>query len=217
MNKKSNIKHICAAKLYAVGIVCSFALSWLVLSAWAQQAVYAELKAIKTDLIHGYCVGLYGQHSIDFTNNTTTDDMLDFVPWTTNNYGQLVVPIDPEYAYQVTLLDANGVAVPKTALGRKTGTKFFDFDADAHKENIPTKSLRATEVGHVTGTLPLFRPDDLFKIEKPGNYTLQIRFQILTFPRTGPARRDYTNELIRFPILNYPLVQTASQTNVSTK
>jgi len=180
--------------------------------AWTQttnpETVYAELKAIRTGIMHGFCVGLYGSQSLDFTNQTATKDLLVFVPWATTNHARLVVPAEPEYAYQADLIDTTGAPVPKTAAGSRTGTKFLQFGADATTKGIATKSLVANEIGHVTGTLYLFRPDDLFEIEKPGNYTLRIRFQILTSSRTGPGPGNYTNDLIRFPPLDYPLVKS---------
>jgi hypothetical protein len=58
---------------------------------------------------------------------------------------------------------------------------------------------------------------DLFEISKPGNYALRIRFQILAFPATEPASpgRARTNILIRFPPLDYPLIDPERPVNKS--
>jgi len=172
-----------------------------------QESVYAEIKAIRTEVIRGFCVGLYGAHSDDFTNNTTTDAVLEFVPWTTNESARIVVPREPEYAYQAELFDSNGIVMPKKRLGKMAGSRFFKFDASPSKQGIPIRPLTARRIGEVTGSLSLFRAEDLFQIEKAGKYTLRVRFQILTFPRTGPRRGQHTNDLIRFPPLDYPLIK----------
>jgi hypothetical protein len=211
MNTKHNMKYLIAVGFHAAGIVSTVVLSLLATSTWADQSnqvPVAEVKAIKTKVIHGFCIGLAGWNSDFYTNNTSSDDSLIFLPWTTNKPAWIVVPTEPEYAYQVELFDTNGVAMPKTDLGKKAGTKFFDFDSTAYEKGITIKHLHAQKIGEVTDSPFLFRPSDLFKVEKPGNYTLRIRFQILAFPRTGPNHGDYTNDLIRFPPLDYPLVKS---------
>ncbi len=172
-----------------------------------QESGYAEIKAIRTEVIRGFCVGLYGAHSDDFTNNTLTGAVLEFVPWTTNESARIVVPREPEYAYQAELYDSNGIAMPKKRLGKMAGSRFFKFDASPSKQGIPIRPLTARRIGEVTGSLSLFRAEDLFQIEKAGRYTLRMRFQILAFPRTGPGSGQYTNDLIRFPPLDYPLIK----------
>lgn len=178
-----------------------------------------NIPAIQTKIIDGFCIGVSGINSNGHwtTNNTSPDDSLIFLPWTSGGKALITVPAEPEYAYQVELFDSNGVAIHKTTLGKKFGTKFADFDANFYSKGIPIKHLSARKRETVTESPYLFRPSDLFQIDKPGRYTLQIRFQILTFPRTGPGRRDFTNDLIRFPPLNYPLVQTNAPPQKSSK
>ena len=172
--------------------------------------------AVKSPIIDGFCVGFDGQHG---TNNTTIDDWLVFLPWTTNNHTVWIsVPVEPEYAYRIELLDTNGLTVPKTARGKRAGSRFDDFDAHPSKRGIAIKHLAAHKMDGVTDSPMLFRAADMFKIEKPGLYRLHIQFQILVFPRTGVGRGAYTNELIRFPPLDYPLIKAASpSTNAVNK
>jgi hypothetical protein len=162
-----------------------------------------RIDAVKSPIIDGYCVGFAGR---DGTNNTTTDDWLDLLPWTTNKYPVwIVVPADPEYAYKIELLDANGLSVPKTSRGKKAGSKFDDFDAYPSKHGVAVKRLTAHKMDGVTAEPLLFRATDMFEADKPGRYVLRIQFQILVFPRVGEQQGAYTNELIRFPPLDYPL------------
>jgi hypothetical protein len=206
------MKHPVSVQLHVARVIGLAILSlFAAASAWAGQTnqgtVYTEVKAIRTEAIRGFCVGLNGRPSDDFTNNTTTESVLSFVPWTTSSSAWIVVPVEAEYAYQVDMFDTNGVAIPKKELGKKVGSKFFDFDASGSQKGIATRHLFVRKIGEVTGSLSLFRPEDLFQIEKLGKYTLRIRFQILTFPRTGPGHKNYTNDLIRFPAIDYPLIK----------
>jgi len=191
------------------------ALGFLALNSWAEQPPSCADEGVETKIVDGFFMGvsdLYGY------TNTSPDRDLAFSIWTTNkiwatNNTRVTFPTKPEFAWQVELFDTNGVAVPKTAAGKNAGTKFLDF-------GLKTAVVRSTlgpepnaqhwvamEKSMSRGGLLLFRPSDFFKIEKPGKYTLRIRFQILTFPRTGPTSGDYTNNLIRFPPLDYTLVK----------
>ena len=191
------------------------AFGFLTLNAWAEQPPPCADEGVETKIVDGFFIGVSDRYGY---TNTSPDRDLAFSIWTTNkiwatNTTRVTFPTKPEFAWQVELFDTNGVAVPKTAAGKKAGTKFLDF-------GLKTAVLRATfgpepnaqrwvamEKTMSRGGLLLFRPSDLFKIEKPGNYTLKIRFQILTFPRTGPNPGEHTNDLIRFPPLDYPLVK----------
>lgn len=224
MNNQNKMESLIAAGFDAAYMVSSVALALLATNVCAEQSNqepgFVEIKALETKVVDGFFIGLAGRAigASDYsTNSTSPDDELFYVPWTTSDPAWVVVPAEPEYAYQVELLDTNGVAVPKTELGKRFGTKFFDFNTTPSKKGIAIRPLRANKKGKPVPTPCLFYPhhtSDLFKIDKPGHYTLRIRFQILTFPRTGPNRRDYTNDLIRFPPMAYPLFKAAnSSTN----
>lgn len=187
---------------------------------------HSNIDFVETKIVDGFLIGVtdeFGQ------TNSNPDRRLCFSIWTTNEVTptqrvRVIFPNQPENAYQVELFDTNGIPVPKTETGKKVGTKFFDF-------NTISFLIRATGPGGYSGPggesgvkaqgagvtkraweprgqmLLIFRPSDLFDIEKPGRYTLRIRFQIIVFPRTGPQGTHYKTELIRFPPLDYPLMQ----------
>ena len=156
----------------------------------------------------GFYIGLTGRepNANDYsTNNTPLDGELYFAVWTTGGRERVFVPAKPEYAYQIELLDTNGVAIPKTERGKNIGNKFFDVDANASKNGILIHHLRADKKGQLVEMPILFYPNhvsDFFMVEKPGNYKLLIKFQILAFNTKKQA-----TELIRFPPLEYPLVK----------
>jgi hypothetical protein len=160
------------------------------------------MRVTTTKEVDGFVIGVADSHS---KNTTSPSDELIFLPWTTKRPVWIAVPAKPEYAYRVELLDTNGVAVPKTEAGKEAGSKFYEFGP--RNNEIEVKHLHAERIPDMTAAPLLFRPSDLFQIEKRGAYTLRIQFQILTFPQTGPKRGDYTNHLIRFPPLDYVLVK----------
>jgi len=185
--------------------------SWLFLcfmagSTWIVQGdqVYQETPLVESKMIDSFSMGVSDQ---DGHTNSAPDRYLCFAIWCTNGPVRVAYPATPEYAYQVELFDSNGLPIPKTALGKKTGSKFWGFDENALK-SIKIGRLMPPRRSEPVPWLYMFRPADLFEIQEPGNYTLRIRFQIVAFPRTGPNRGDYKKELIRFPALDYPLVQS---------
>jgi hypothetical protein len=214
MNTERKARVINIWRFLAGYTLCGFVAAFVGANARSDQTnqipQFVEIKAVQTETLNGFCLGLYGRQSADFTNDTSVDDELVLVAWTTNAPAWFLIPAEPEYAYQVELFDANGVAVPRTETGKRVGRKFFNFGNAPSKEGIRTKQMRADKKGQPAAMPILFRPRDYFKIDKPGRYTLQIRFQILTFPENRLNRDDNTNGLIRFPPLNYPLVKRAT-------
>jgi hypothetical protein len=211
----------------------SFVYVWTIalcaVNLWADQTDYEPAFA-ETRLVDGFFIGVTDELG---HTNTSSDLRLCFSIWTTDKIGttnrlNVVFPANPENAYQVELFDANGVAIPKTEMGKKVGTKFLDFGPDSFVLHATGPDERHGVKAQLAGVTEkawnpygqmfiMFRPSDLFDIKDPGNYMLQIRFQILTFPRSDLDQKGYTNRLIRFPPLVYPLVQLASHTNLPTK
>jgi hypothetical protein len=200
-----------------------FVYGWIVtlcaMNLWADQT-NRELAFVETKVVDGFFIGVTDE---DGFTNTTPDRRLCFTIWAvTNATTHVVFPTQPEYAYQVDLFDNNGVAISKTELGKKAGTKFLDFGPnsfvlrstgpDSQKHGIKAQMTIATEKTLPYEMFNMFRPSDFFDIKKSGNYTLQIRFQIIAFPRTGPNRGDHTSDLIRFPVLNYSFIKLKSDT-----
>ena len=175
-----------------------------------------DINAVKTELVDGYCIGVTGS-SDSSTNGTSLDEVLVFLPWTTNAPDWIAVPAELEYAYRVELVDTNGVKVPKTPAGDKIGSRFLEFGPG---KDIPLNHMKTASIGKIAGAPPLFSPyrtRDLFKIGAPGSYVLRITFQIMAFPRTGPYRGNHTNDLIRFPPLSYPILVPSKSTNLLSK
>jgi len=193
---------------------------------------HSDIAFVETKTVNGFSIGITDEFG---HTNTSPEIKLCFSIWATNEIGAanqikvtngvfVVFPTSPENAYQVELFDTNGVAIPKTEVGKTIGTNFFDFNTNtfvlrstggysgsggwfgvkvkAQREAVTTKARQPQ--GQM---LIIFRPSDLFVIDKPGNYTLRIRFQIIAFTRTGLNRGEYTTDLIRFPPLDYPLTK----------
>lgn len=167
---------------------------------------FSEPFFIESGVVAGFFIAAHDEMRSDLT---TFDQRLYYGVWTaTNGPRNLFVPKQPEYAYQVELLDANGVHMPKTELGKKVGIHFLALNPS----KVETKLQRLTayeKKDNLFGSNLLFRPNDLFVIDKPGTYTLEIRFQFIEHLGT---RGDYTNHLIRFPSLKYPIIKPAAAT-----
>jgi hypothetical protein len=174
----------------------------VVLVARGEEA-YRKTAFVETKVIDSFSIGVRDQNG--FTNSAP-DQYLSFAIWCTNGPARLAIPPQPEYAYTVELFDTNGIAVTKTEMGKNIGKKFHDFDESALKTHVKINA-EAVKKSELAAWWLMFRPSDMFEVAKPGNYTLHIRFQILAHVRTGPNRGDYVKRLIRFPALDYPLVQ----------
>ena len=187
-----NIPYLKIAKYQLVSSTAAIISAISTLAAFADHTNLPpqELKidAAKTKVKDGFFIGLVERNSYS-TNHTSLNDELCLFVWTTNNPTWIAIPAELEYAYQVELLDTNGVAMPKTELGKKVGAKFFEFDTFPSKKSIAVEHMSVKKIGQSAGASFLFNRHparDLFEVDRPANYTLQVRFQILTFPRTGP-------------------------------
>jgi len=178
----------------------------------------SDLKFIKTKAVDGFYVGV--ADSGFATNNTPITNQLIFGIWrtTTNNNATVYIPTAPEFIYQIELLDTNGIAMPKTEFGKTVGTRFLDLDTSFDGNKGFKLRMEHPSYGPEFGGQHLFfptrpgykdqrfySPTDLFEIKDPGNYKLQIHFQIIV--RTGLVL-DKTAHIVRFPPLDYPLVKS---------
>jgi hypothetical protein len=169
-----------------------------------------DLEIIQTKSIDGLYMGVaaFGGAYGFFTNNIPTTNQLVFGIWrtSTNNHAVVYVPVEPEYAYHVELLDTGHIAVAKTERGKKVGTTFNGLDASFSNAGAKLQKLPVMDRPGFGGRF-LFRPDDFFEIKKPGNYNLRIRFQIIA--RTVSGTND-TRRLIRFRVMEVPLVESGA-------
>jgi hypothetical protein len=172
---------------------------------------------LKTKAVDGFYIGVFSSNFT--TNETPTDNKLNFCIWrtTTNNQATVYLPTALEYIYQLELIDTNGVALTKTELGKKVGVKYMDLEptfanekgfklAIQHVMDEPGVGARNLffpfRPGY--GGRPFYSPNDLFESKQPGNYTLRIRFQLIVASSTNVYK---TAHIVRFPPLDYPLVK----------
>jgi hypothetical protein len=143
-----------------------------------------ELELFRTKAIDGVYIGVASSGFT--TNETPVDNALVFGVWrtTTNYHNTVYIPAEPEYAFRVELFDTNGVAMPKTELGRRVGTKFMDLDTTFSNAGPRLAIVRPADEPGYTGQYlffpqksgygggPFYSPSDLFEIKSPGRYTL---------------------------------------------
>ena len=176
----------------------------------AGQETNRQTAFVETKVIDSFSIGVSDEND---ATNSTPDQRLFFTLWYSNGPVHVACPPHPQYSYKAELFDANGVATAKTYLGKVVGSKF-----DAFADSSLEKKMRANTEALKKSDLPvwslMFRPIDLFKIDKPGHYILRLWFQIVVFQRTGPNPGDFVRRLIRFPALDYPLVQSKPKYSV---
>lgn len=157
---------------------------------------------IETGVVDGLYIGVTNGKG---SSHPTVDQNLYYMIWTVTNNGVTVyVPTQSEYAYQIDLVDAKGVLIPKTAEGMNAGTKFNDLNTSFSNENAKLQRISAYKKNQPVEPVHLFYIKEHFNINKPGTYILHVRFQIIV--RTGKGQ-DRTAHIVRFPVLNYSVVK----------
>jgi len=170
----------------------------------------------KTDVIDDFYIVLI--NSINYKTNIVTPDQDIYYLIGTTRATNVIVrrPSNEEYTYEVNLYDRNNDAVPKTPLGKRVGTKFSNFNYSYSKifggrftsgsitrgavayRDIEIENMN---IGHI-----LFQVNDYFKVTKPGDYNLRIRFQVIA-PVVEPGTTNTTMKVIRFPAMDFPITQ----------
>ena len=153
---------------------------------------------VETKVIDSYSIAIMDEYG--FTNSSPMRRLV-FAIFNSKESTRIAVPELQKCFCLVDLIDSNRMQVKKTELGKQFGQNFFDLDDYDVREKMRLSdgaSLRS----HPAWTI-LFRPEDLFVINKPGRYTLQMRFQIVV-PRN--FAKHPVKELIRFPVIDCILV-----------
>lgn len=113
---------------------------------------------------------------------------------------------DNSYAIKIALLDVFGKQVPKTKLGEGFGVKFDQLHSYQDIVQPPKMGYSSSHIGSilaqgshnnsdpVSGPL-LPAPNELFQIEEPGSYTLEIQMQMFLIHKNT---NQWSRELIRF-------------------
>ncbi len=183
-------------KTKTIHIVCSMILCGFSCCIAGEEGFYASKSA--DDL----CLGVVGIDRLTHPDQpgshiARSSEMLIFGARTVTNKDTIVAwPKEPEYLCAAELLDEGGNGVPRTKMGRSYGSKYAEFD--------PSKGRLVRQ--HINPSSEpcwnLFRPGDLFKISKPGTYTLRLQLQVL---KVQSDRTTNAVEIVRFPILSLPI------------
>src|SRR2546425_981835 len=93
----------------------------------------SDIQFVETAVVDGFRIGLTDEFG---HTNSSPDHRLCFSIWTTNRSARVAFPTQPEYAYAVELFDTNGIALPRTSLGKRAGSRFLDFGLTSPKHGI---------------------------------------------------------------------------------
>ncbi len=134
------------------------------------------------------------------------DERLIFLPFCDTGQVELNLT-SPPYGIKIRMWGGDGQDVPKTALGQSFGSKWDSFQdslVEGKGLHLGYYNLRRAGVfawGPFTnnpglgGGKLLPAPKDLFQMDKPGVYTLEMQMQML---RVNKGTNGLTRQLIRF-------------------
>ncbi len=109
------------------------------------------------------------------------DSLVFTVRTLTNQSSVVICSKSLDYSWKIELWDANGKLVPKTRSGASVG-KYFE------RTQIPRTEIRRLEVDpSQEPTMTLVRPSNLFRISKPGKYTMSITLKVMQLVDKGVA------------------------------
>jgi hypothetical protein len=100
---------------------------------------------------------------------------------------------DSKYGIRIKMTDSEGNEVPKTALGGRCGSKFDNLRliTDFKVGNTVAQGSYKDNPGGRGETIFLRKPDELFQMNKPGVYTLEIQMQMFRYlPSYDPVERS---------------------------
>jgi hypothetical protein len=126
---------------------------------------------------------------------------------------------DTRYGTKINMTDSNGKDVSKTALGKRFGSKFDSLHLITDSKVGNTEALGNS---YPNGD-PLFlpKPNELFQMDKPGIYTLEIQMQMFRYvPSYDPVERSKTLfkfSPVKIQVENPPDLPPNAQTNSLTK
>lgn len=120
------------------------------------------------------------------------------------------------YFCEMQLINSNGVVLPKSVAGKKYGQKFselkkYSWEAVNKKgHNTGGSDKPDMAIVHTNSTRGPDLPSvqKLFKLEKPGEYKLLLRFQVFKMIQTST---NYTFKLIHIPQVEIPVVKKDSR------
>ena len=108
---------------------------------------------------------------------------------------------DREYGIRVKMVGADGKEVRKTALGKAWGSKFDKLYSyqDSRRGCIDAAGpFNASDAANGLSGPLLVSPNELFIMEKPGIYILEIQMQMFKHTGSPDPEIDHRN-LFRFP------------------
>jgi hypothetical protein len=132
------------------------------------------------------------RHGVNLITNEPIrfDDQLVWGAFCDTGKVELSCP-DFRYSLRIKLTDTNGVELPKTVRGQVFGSRFDQLHKITDSKVAPVLAWGPFQ-DHGLRT-PFLKPAELFQIEKPGIYTLEIQMQMFRYvASTDPNERSKT-------------------------
>ena len=166
-------------------------------------SVSANILSLPINGIYVAVIDWPGNQSVIRTNEPFHFD--DKQVWSAYcNTGKVLIfyPLDPAYGVKVKMLAPDGKEVRKTSLGKSYGSKWdklHSYNDTRMRFGFPEGPF---EQNHGEGSGPFIpSPQELFKMDKPGIYTMQIEIQALRYNTATNINKGESN-LLRFSPIN---------------
>lgn len=136
------------------------------------------------------------------------DDDLLWMTFCESGSVKLSFPLDLAYFAKMKMTDATGKEVSRTSIGRRCGSKFDRLQTvtdtrvapciagGSFKENSELSAVKDFRYRPVNGVSKSLTPKDLFRMEKPGIYTLEIQMQMF-YPNSNSTNL-WKKDVFRF-------------------
>lgn len=190
---------------YHPGLSC-FALLFLLCLAFYASAPAAGLSKPN----NGVCLAVAGEGGDPMDAPIKSADRLTFLPFCSKPETDLAYPRSPAWGVKIHLSDPRGKTVAKTDLGKTYGVNFDRLHVrdDAWMAIMPA-SISYDQNRDLKGARFLAKVDELFEMEGPGIYTLEIEMKMFRIIKVG---RPWKYELLHFSPLKLKVEKSEGRT-----
>jgi len=126
------------------------------------------------------------------------DSQLGWLPFSNTGMVRVWFPSEPAYLAKVKMFDSDGKEVSKTSVGKSFGSKWSGLHdyRDAKCEFVFARGSYQDN-RDLGGCNFLSTPKELFKMKKPGIYTMEIEMQMFRYVATTNVD-EWSRNLIHF-------------------
>ncbi len=179
-------------KTVIVSLIISFAAGYLSLAGIMSEPTNGiYLAVVERNFLHGPDPG---------TNEPFRfDNRLAWAVYCNTGRVGIWFPLDPAYGVKVKMFGPSGKEVKRTSLGRDYGTKWdkLHSNKDTRLQSVQAWGSFEENKGQSSAGGSLPAPQELFKMDEPGTYTMEVEIQLFRHPSTRDTDA-WSRNLLRF-------------------